>query len=227
MADAPRAHSASPAELKEQIEAERRGEPFLVYRDGDGAQQIIDLGAAERITVGRAAGAELVLDWDTEVSRVHAELERVGSDWTVADDGLSRNGTFVNGERIGSRRRLADGDVIRIGATHATYRSPEAGEGGAGSTAVAIGGPSDVKVSDAQRRVLVGLCRPFRDGSAYATPATNKEIAEELVLSVDAVKTHMRALFSKFEVEDLPQNQKRVRLAELALQTGVILPRDL
>ncbi len=42
------------------------------------------------------------------------------------------------------------------------------------------------------------------------------------MLSVEAVKTHMRALFDKFEVEDLPHNQKRTRLAELALQAGVV-----
>ena len=226
MTDAPRAHSASPAELKEQIEAERRGEPFLVYRDGNGAQQILELAGADRITVGRGVGADLVLDWDSEISRVHVEFERVGSDWTLADDGLSRNGTFVNGERVGGRRRLADGDAVRFGNTPAIYRAPVGGGGGA-STVVATGGPTAAEVSDAQRKVLIALCRPFRDGSAYATAATNKQIAEELYLSVDAVKTHMRALFGKFDVGDLPQNQKRVRLAELALQSGVIAPRDL
>ena len=34
-------------------------------------------------------------------------------DWTVVDDGLSRNGTYVNGERIHGRRRLVDGDTPR------------------------------------------------------------------------------------------------------------------
>ena len=53
-------------------------------------------------------------------------------------------------------------------------------------------------LSETQRRVLVALCRPFRDGSAFATPATNQEIAAEVFLGVDAVKTHLRALFAKF-----------------------------
>jgi DNA-binding NarL/FixJ family response regulator len=52
-------------------------------------------------------------------------------------------------------------------------------------------------------------------------PATNRAIAEELVLSVEAVKTHIRSLFAKFAVEDLPQNRQRVRLAELAHRAGV------
>ena len=39
-------HRATPAELKARIAAERRERPFLLYRDGDGAQQIVDLGDA-------------------------------------------------------------------------------------------------------------------------------------------------------------------------------------
>ena len=53
-------------------------------------------------------------------------------------------------------------------------------------------------LSEAQRRVLVALCRPFKESSGYATPATNQQIAAELFLTVDAVKTHLRALFAKF-----------------------------
>jgi hypothetical protein len=41
------------------------------------------------------------------------------------------------------------------------------------------------------------------------------------------VKMHLRSLFGKFELTDLPQNQKRAKLAERALQLGVISQRDL
>ena len=71
------------------------------------------------------------------------------------------------------------------------------------------------------------LCRPFKDGAAFATPSTNQAIADELHLSVEAVKTHLRALFEKFGVSDLPQNQKRVALVERALQSGLVAERDL
>ncbi len=73
-------------------------------------------------------------------------------------------------------------------------------------------------LSDAQRRVLIALCRPFKESTGYVTPATNQAIADELVLSVDAIKTHLRVLFAKFGIEALPQNQKRIRLVELALR---------
>jgi DNA-binding NarL/FixJ family response regulator len=81
-------------------------------------------------------------------------------------------------------------------------------------------------LTPAQRRVLIALCRPFKD-STYATPATNQQIADELVVSVDAVKSTLRALFEVFGVDALPQNQKRASLALQALRTGVITRRDL
>jgi pSer/pThr/pTyr-binding forkhead associated (FHA) protein len=216
----------SPLELKAQIEAERAGVPFLIYRSGGGEQQIVNLGDdREQVTVGRAASADIVLDWDTEVSRVHAELGRIGRDWTVSDDGLSRNGTHINGERVIGRRRLQDGDVLRFGQTSAIFRQPMTVQ--VTETVVASDVLDRASLSDAQRRVLLALCRPFKEASGYVTPATNQQIADELFLSIDAVKTHLRALFGKFGIEDLPQNQKRVRLVELALKSGVITPRDL
>jgi hypothetical protein len=86
-------------------------------------------------------------------------------------------------------------------------------------------GASDIPLSASQRKVLVALCRPLKD-SAYAAPATNKEIAAEVFLSVDAVKAHLRVLFERFELDDLPQNQKRARLAAVALVNGVIKQHD-
>jgi hypothetical protein len=64
-------------------------------------------------------------------------------------------------------------------------------------------------------------------GDLPPAAATSQQVADELFLSVDAVKTHLRAPFSKFGIEALPQNQKRVRLVELALKRGVVTPRDL
>ena len=86
---------------------------------------------------------------------------------------------------------------------------------------------STITLTDTQRKILIALSRPFREGSHYATPATNQQIADEVFLSLDSVKGHLRALFEKFGIGDLPQNQKRVRLVELALRHGVISVRDL
>jgi pSer/pThr/pTyr-binding forkhead associated (FHA) protein len=225
MAQSPlQAHSATPAELRERIEAERRGRPFLVFRDGDGAQRLLDLAGMERLSIGRAAGNELSLPWDTEVSRLHAELEEIGGEWTVSDDGLSRNGTFVNGSRISGRTRLRDGDLLRVGRTSIAYRRPEAED--SMPTQVAGEHLALTDLPPTQRQVLVALARPYKHNE-FAVPATNQDIAGELHLSVDAVKSHLRTLFQRFGIEHLPQNQKRSRLVAEALQSGLISTRDL
>lgn len=212
-------------ELQERIHAERRGAPFLVYRDGEGAQVLVDLDPERApITVGRSEEANIELAFDDEVSRIHAELQRIGDAWALVDDGLSRNGSFVNGERVVGRRRLRDGDALRFGGVVALYRAP--GEE-SDETIKASGQVDAAAITDTQRRVLVALCRPFAEGTDFSTPAPNKEIADEVFLSVDAVKANLRALFDRFEVGELAQNQKRVRLAELAMRSGVISLRDL
>jgi pSer/pThr/pTyr-binding forkhead associated (FHA) protein len=216
----------SAAELKAQIEAERRGRPFLVYRDGEGEQRIavVEEGTTA-LWVGRGESADLRLDWDAEVSALHAQIEVVRDECTLLDDGLSRNGSFVCEERVDGRRRLRDGDTLRFGTTAVLFRRP--GESAPEATVAASQVSAAAAVSPGQRRVLLALCRPFKDGDAFATPPTNQAIAAELHLSVDAVKTHMRALFEKLGVEDLPQNRKRVALAERALQSGVVSRREL
>lgn len=215
----------SAPELKAQIEAERAGHPFLVYRDGGGAQVILPIDANAELWVGRGGSADVRLEWDEEVSALHAQIEVVRGECTLVDDGLSRNGSFVNEERVHGRRHLRDGDSLRFGRTLLTYRRP--GEDAPEATVAAGELPAAATVSPAQRKVLLALCRPYKEGDAFATPATNQQIAEELHLSVDAVKTHMRALFEKLEVGDLPQNQKRVALVERALQAGIVSRREL
>lgn len=218
--------AASASELKAQIEAERAGQPFLVFRDGEGEQSIlaIEAGASE-LWVGRGDSADVRLGWDEEASALHAQIAVVRDECTLIDDGLSRNGSYVNEERVHGRRLLRDGDALRFGRTTVIFRRP--GDSVPEPTVAAGDAAAAAAVSPAQRRVLVALCRPYKDGSSFATPATNQEIGAELHLSVDAVKTHMRALFEKLGVGDLPQNQKRVALAERALQTGAVKRAEL
>jgi hypothetical protein len=196
--------------------------PFLLYRDRGGAQAIAAL-AGQRMTIGRAAGNEVCLAWDAAVSRTHAAIERIGEDWAVIDDGLSRHGTYVNGERLQGRRRLDNGDVIMVGDTALAFVGPPAV---AESTAAEPASGAAVHLTPAQRRVLVSLCRPFKS-AAYATPASNRQIAAELVVSVDAVKARLKELFDAFGVANLPQNEKRAALAVEALRRGAVTSREL
>ena len=222
----PSPHASTAVELKSQIEAEREGQPFLIYRDGEARHRIMALDPSrERLTLGRRSSTDLPLDWDEEVSRLHAELVRKGDDWTLVDNGLSMNGSFVNGEPVRGQRRLRDGDAVRLGGTVLIFRSPSDRESRATTASSEL--RTIVNLTDAQRRVLLALCRPFKDSAAYVTPPTNDHIAGELYLSVDAVKKHMRALFEKFGVQHLPQNEKRARLVERAFAGGFIAEQEL
>ena len=213
----------TPAELKDVIAAERTGHPFLVWRTDDGEQRLLLLDQQRwRVTIGRDPAADVPLAWDAEVSRTHALLEQVGRGWTVVDDGLSRNGSFVNGTRVIGRRPLRDKDRLVFGATPVTYRETS---GGITQTASAIDTPAAIPLTPMQRKVLIALCRPVHD-SASATPATNRQIAEEVFLTIDAVKAHLRVLFERYSLSQLPQNEKRARLVAAVLDSGVLAPRD-
>jgi ATP/maltotriose-dependent transcriptional regulator MalT len=84
-----------------------------------------------------------------------------------------------------------------------------------------------VRLTDGERRVLVALCRPLAARRGAAIPASNREIAAELHLSTDGVKTHVRALFAKLGIEDLPQYRKRTELARRALDLGLVTPGEI
>ena len=212
----------SPAELKRQLELEREGRAFLIHRDPAGRQHLTVLPQRGRLQIGRAEDAGLSLAFDGEVSRLHAEIEPAGGEWLLVDDGLSSNGSFVNGERVAGRRRLRGGDIVRLGRTTLVFRNPA--DEGAGAETVHSGEyPARGELTAMQLRVLESLCRPVRAGSGAT--ASNQEIADELHISVASVKAHLRALFEKFSVEDLPQTRKRIRLAELALISGAVSPR--
>jgi pSer/pThr/pTyr-binding forkhead associated (FHA) protein len=206
------------------LDSKRDGAAFLAFRDGDGRQRILRL-EGDRLKVGRDADSDLALLWDGKASRLHALLEGHGRSWTVVDDGLSRNGTLVNGVPVRGRRRLNDGDAIQFGTTEVLFRDPVQGADetvpGEDERSPAGG------VTASQRRVLIALCRPLVERTdAAAIPLSNPEIARELVVTVEAVRTHMKALFRLFEVPELPQNQKRAELARRALVTGVVTSRD-
>ncbi|MEZ4650843.1 MAG: SpoIIE family protein phosphatase [Candidatus Eisenbacteria bacterium] len=81
------------------------------------------LGAG-RYVVGRAAESQVHLV-DRSVSREHAVLHLTDSSFVVEDRG-SRNGTFVNDQRIEGTREVGIHDRIRFGAIELTLLSPEA-----------------------------------------------------------------------------------------------------
>jgi hypothetical protein len=213
-------------ELEARRAAERIGAPFLVFRDDAGRQHIFSLAQrTQSITLGRREEADISIPWDPEMSRLHAELELRAGEWTVSDDGLSQNGTWVNGMRLSGRRRLADGDLLRVGRTIFAYCAP---------TGSATGGPTLVpgelsatpRFSEQQQRVLQALCRPlFTDGEGI-NPSTYEEVAEATGIPLDAVVSELDHLGRAMGLEDMPHGDQRAEIALLAMRSGLVSADD-
>lgn len=80
---------------------------------------------APETTIGREL-CDILLE-DGEVSRRHAACRASGEGLAIEDLG-SRNGTFVNGERVEGARALADGDIVQIGKTSWRFQASAKGE---------------------------------------------------------------------------------------------------
>ena len=172
---------------------------------------------SERMTVGTLESNDVVVDADG-VSRVHAVLERFGDAWCVRDLG-SRNGTFVNGDRILGERALHSGDEISLGRLRVLFHGPTRGQ----ATAPIAQAPP---LTPRERDVLIALCRPLLAGDAFTEPASIRSIAAELVVSEAAVKQHLSRLYAKFGV-DAHVERRRVQLANAAVGRGAVKVADL
>ena len=210
------------ADLKAVIEAERTGLPFVHWRtDRRPAGAAGAPARARAADVGRRPDSDLALGWDTEVSRAHALLE------------LRRRAVDRRRRRAVAQRDVRQRQprprppsaarprpsVLRADAA-LIFREPPDPEHGA-STAQAPGNvAARAAVGDPAQGPRSRSAARCNDSTA-ATPATNRQIADEVFLSVDAVKAHLRVLFDRFGVGELPQNEKRARLAAEVLLDGV------
>jgi pSer/pThr/pTyr-binding forkhead associated (FHA) protein len=175
---------------------------------------------SDRITVGKAAENDIVLDDDPTVSHLHVVLERFAAGWCVTDLGSS-NGTWLNGQRLWSSQRLRHGDEVRVGQTRLVFRDPL---GSAEPETETEDAPP--ALTERERDVLVSLCRPLLARDMFTQPAATRVIADDLVITPAAVKQHLANLFDKFGVGP-DETDRRVRLANEALKRGAVALADL
>jgi hypothetical protein len=175
--------------------------------------------AADVTTVGRGKGVHVRLD-DPSVSLLHAEIVRRGPYAYVADLGLSRNGTRVNGRPV-ARRVLEDGDVLAFGAARCRV-------GGLPHedlpTESELRRPTVPELTRRELDVLTALCRPALSDDAFVAPATAREIAADLVVTEAAVKQHLLRLYQKFRISG--GLNRRIRLANEVVALGLVRPAD-
>ncbi len=94
--------------------ADRKGARLRILDPPEHRGETYPLG--DELTVGRGGGCGIVLTADQFVSTVHARVFRRGEELLVEDLG-SRNGTFVNGERVVAPTRVKRGDRVQFGQT--------------------------------------------------------------------------------------------------------------
>jgi hypothetical protein len=172
---------------------------------------------SEVTTVGRGQSVDVRID-DPSVSRLHAELVRRGPYIYVADLGLSRSGTRVNGRPVG-RRVLEDGDVItfgsarcRIGGLVVEQQIPVA----------ELRRPAPPELTRRELDVLISLCKPALSDEAFVLPSTAREIADDLVVTEAAIKQHLLRLYQKLHIPEGPN--RRTRLANQVIALGLVRP---
>ena len=131
-----------------------RPRELLIYTP-DGKTRALALDR-DRFTVGRSSASELCYPEDAGLSRQHLALEKVGETWTVRDLN-SKNGTFVNGNRITEPYSLGPED--RVTAGHLTISFAE-------------------KVSPPSTNTVV-----FVEGASTTSPSTTVVASLQAVLS--------------------------------------------
>lgn len=174
---------------------------------------------SDEVTVGKSRANDLVID-DPEVSRMHAVLKSYPAGWCIRDLS-SRNGTFVNGNRLTAERPLRAGDEVRVGTTIIRFSMPPSAQ----DTASTEDAEPPPHLTPRERDVLVELCRPTLQSDVFARVATIRETAERLYVSEAAVRQFLTSLAGKFAVDETGE-QRRVRLAAEAIRRGVVSIAD-
>ncbi len=81
-----------------------------------GTSQELPVGKFPNITIGRDPSCEVAFDPDKDdlVSRAHTKISAEGDNFWIGDLG-SRNGTYVNTQRVSGRVKLMPGDIVQLG----------------------------------------------------------------------------------------------------------------
>jgi adenylate cyclase len=174
----------------------------------------------DMISIGRMEGNDLIL-FDPTISRRHCELEKKG-DTFVLKDLNSRNGLFVNGEKI-TTKELKDGDEIKVGSFPLKFRMSE---------------QSDVLISDSQVSMAEGTIVRSLDEIQAMLKGEIKEskIQEAKTIEFDRIQKNQKILSSLNEVsrqlieaqtyEEVLQKVIEIIFEQVQAQRGVILLMD-
>jgi pSer/pThr/pTyr-binding forkhead associated (FHA) protein len=141
-------------------------------------------------SIGRGADRDLILS-TAGVSRRHACMYRKGDELYI-EDSDSRNGSFLNGNRIERRTRVHHNDILQIGGYEFTIRFREQSEVAEQTVVESQKSPKSVfarsyGLSEREQEVLYLLLRG----------KTVPEIGEKLYISPGTAKLHTQSIYKK------------------------------
>jgi sigma-B regulation protein RsbU (phosphoserine phosphatase) len=132
---------------------------------GTGEQKLVT--SEKRILrIGRLPSSEIFID-DPVVSRRHAEVYLADEGYFVRDTG-SRNGTFLNGERVFDPVGLKPGDVIGVGSSRVVYEPSDSvaflkdGKDTQSTSAISLSEPTPEKLASAPVALLEAVAEVAR-----------------------------------------------------------------
>jgi DNA-binding CsgD family transcriptional regulator len=182
------------------------GEPIVTVVAGPARTRWLAIDR-EEIVIGRGLEAELSIP-DEGLSRAHAKLLRIDPRVVNLIDLESKNGTFVNGQRI-EAVVLRRGDQIQLGPDTVLHfdHAPIAGED---ATRARV----DPQV---RARILAQLTpRELEVATLVVAGLGNARVAKRLAISVRTVESHLDRIYDKLDVSSRQALLRLFFLADLA-----------
>lgn len=178
---------------------------FIVIREGAQFERL-QVTTVPELVIGRSRDCTLRLP-DLSVSRSHARVAQTTVGLLIRDLG-SRNGTFLNGQRVQHERRLVEASSIEINPYRLRiFSDPAQAE-------------YDIRASDESTGPAIPLAEPTGDVERFAQKLTpterlvyeallqglsRKDISSRLGMKTETVHTHTKAIYKIFRVESHPE----------------------
>lgn len=165
---------------------------YLKGKLKDNSPWIVPLNA-QPFTIGRLEGSNLILSSST-VSRKHSEISILREDPYILDLG-SKNGTYVNGDKITRQTRLKNHDIVKIGSIEFAMCAGSHVHAEDELDYTAVDAKKDYRqefsdyfqLSEREKEVLYFLIKGM----------SIKKIAEQLFISAGTAKNHALKIYKK------------------------------